>query len=194
VGDCPTRRLPRDTDSLLAPLRYAKDLPLRCGDEDHRATHSGFPSHANFIIVFAAATARRLGDLLIGVEEKCKEVITRWPTLPEMILGPCARFGPHGRKPANCRGGTGRSGSSFKNGCDSPAHCSELQMRIALFHVLARVIGQFLTDLERNVGVGHRRVEAVSERMELQPPPLCWREKTAKLSQYREIRSERPYT
>jgi len=27
-------------------------------------------------------------------------------------------------------------------------------------HVLARVAGQLLTDLERNIGIGHRRIEA----------------------------------
>ena len=39
-------------------------------------------------------------------------------------------------------------------------------MRIVLVHVLACVTSQLLTDLERNVGVSHRRVEAVPQRME----------------------------
>ena len=44
----------------------------------------------------------------------------------------------------------------------------ELQMRVVLVHVLARMAGQLLADFKRNVGIGHRRIEAVSEQMERQ--------------------------
>jgi len=39
-------------------------------------------------------------------------------------------------------------------------------MRVVLVHVLARMAGQLLADLEGNVCIGHRRIEAVAERME----------------------------
>ncbi len=73
--------------------------------------------------------------------------------------------------------------SQTRNGRDSSSHCFKLQMRIVLVHVLARVTGQLLADLERDVGVGHRRVKAVPERMErrhsirsLAPDPTTRRE------------------
>ena len=47
-----------------------------------------------------------------------------------------------------------------------PPHRLELQVRVMLVHVLAPMAGQLLADLKRNVGIGHRRIEAVSERME----------------------------
>ena len=53
-----------------------------------------------------------------------------------------------------------------RNGLYSPSHGLQLQMRVVLVHVFARMAGQLLADLERNVGIGHRRIEAVSERME----------------------------
>ena len=37
-------------------------------------------------------------------------------------------------------------------------------MRVVLVHVLARMAGQLLADLKRNVGIGHRRIEAVSRK------------------------------
>jgi hypothetical protein len=49
-----------------------------------------------------------------------------------------------------------------RNGLDSPPNRLKLQMRVVLVHVFTRVAGQLLTDLERNVGSGHRRIEAVS--------------------------------
>jgi hypothetical protein len=38
-------------------------------------------------------------------------------------------------------------------------------MRLLLVHVLARMAGQLLADLEWNIGIGHRRIEAVSGRL-----------------------------
>ena len=52
-----------------------------------------------------------------------------------------------------------------RNGLDSSPDRLELQMSVVLVHVLARMASQLLTDLQRNVGVGHRRIEAVSERL-----------------------------
>ena len=52
-----------------------------------------------------------------------------------------------------------------RNGLDSPPHRLKLQMSVMLVRVLARMASQLLPDLKRNVGIGHRRIEAVSERM-----------------------------
>jgi hypothetical protein len=35
-------------------------------------------------------------------------------------------------------------------------------MRVLLVHVLARMAGQLLADLERNIGIGHGRIEKKS--------------------------------
>jgi hypothetical protein len=46
-------------------------------------------------------------------------------------------------------------------------------MRLLLVHVLARVAGQLLADLEWNIGIGHRRIEAVSDRLRARLV-TCW--------------------
>jgi hypothetical protein len=46
-------------------------------------------------------------------------------------------------------------------------------MRIVLVHVLARATSQLLTDLERNVGVGHHRVNFLTRRQSRRLKALC---------------------